>query len=332
MKFMLNTIFLLAAFVLLMPAIGLSTDKETVKVLVLDKSLPGVPKGDEDLKMVDELNGRLVLGYSSYMGKLSIYRSDESIYVVNELPLETYVAGVVKAEVGSDWAEEALKAQAVIVRTYVLKQMSWSKRPEYHVTSSVLHQVYKGRNKDTSVAEAVKATEGEVLTFEGEPIIAFYHSTTDGMTELPEEVFGQGYPYLKSVSASGNLSPMALWTRRIPIGELAFALGVKELRSLTPVSFTATGRVDFLAYDSESGGGFIRGKDLRRKLGWKLLPSTSFGVEVVEGEAVLRGSGFGHGVGLSQWSALEMALKGKKYTEILSHFYPGAEITRNEGI
>ena len=63
-----------------------------------------------------------------------------------------------------------------------------------------------------------------------------------------------------------------------------------------------------------------------------MLPSTSFGVEIVEGEAVLRGSGFGHGVGLSQWSALEMALNGKKYTEILSHFYPGAELTSNEGI
>ncbi len=334
MRFMFNIVFLLLAFVLIMPATGycLDNDRDTVKVLVVDKSLPDVPKSDERLKVVDELKGRLVLGFSSYMGDLTIYKSDEGIYVVNELPLEAYVAGVVKAEVGSDWAEEALKAQAVIVRTYVLKQMDWSRREEYHVTSSVLHQVYKGRNVNTSIANAVKSTEGEVLMYDGEPIVSFYHSTTDGMTELPEEVFGQKFPYLKSVPASGKLSPLALWVRHIPVSEVALTLGVKEVRSLTPITFTATGRVDFLAYDSDAGVGFIRGKDLRKMLGWKRLPSTMFSVELSEDEVVLRGSGFGHGVGLSQWSALEMALDGKKYAEILAHFYPGAELTLHEGI
>ena len=332
MIFLRRTVIVLLVLFVLAPSVGWGADNGTVKVLVLDKSLPGVPKRDEKLKRVDELNGRLVLGYSIYMGKLSVYRSDKSLYVVNELPLETYVAGVVKAEVGSDWAQEALKAQAVIVRTYVLKQMGWARRQEYHVTSSVLHQVYKGRNADSSVAEAVRATEGQVLTYDGKPIIAYYHSTTDGMTELPEEVFGQGFPYLQSVPASGKLSPMALWTRSVPLREVALALGVQEVRLLTPVSFTATGRVDYLSYVSDKGAGFVRAKDLRRHMGWKRLPSTSFIVEVNGENAVLRGSGFGHGVGLSQWSALEMALGGRSYTEILSHFYPGTELTLHEGI
>ena len=332
MIFLRRTAISLLVLFVLAPSAGWGMDTGTVKVLVLDKSLPGVPKRDEKLKRVDVLDGRLVLGYSIYMGKLAVYRSDKSLYVVNELPLETYVAGVVKAEVGSDWAAEALKAQAVIVRTYVLKQMGWSRRQEYHVTSSVLHQVYKGRNVDSSVAEAVRATEGQVLTYDGEPIIAYYHSTTDGMTELPEEVFGQGFPYLQSVPASGKLSPMALWTRSVPLREVALALGVQEVRSLTPVSFTSTGRVDYLSYVSDKGAGFVRAKDLRRSMGWKRLPSTSFIVEINGKNAVLRGSGFGHGVGLSQWSALEMALGGRSYTEILSHFYPGTELTLHEGI
>ncbi len=331
-RYSYKTAFLLIALVLLLPAPGLSTDTETVKVLVLDKSLPGVPGRDEELRKVDVLNGRLVLGFSIYRGKLAIYRSDRSLYVVNELPLETYVAGVVKAEVGSDWAEEALKAQAVIVRTYVLKQMGWARRSEYHVTSSVLHQVYKGRNVDSSIAQAVQDTEGEVLTYDGEPIISYYHSTTDGMTEVPEEVFGRGFPYLLSVPASGKLSPMALWTRSVPLREVALALGVQEVSALTPVSFTSTGRVDFLSYVSGKGAGFVRAKDLRKSMGWKRLPSTDFAVEISGENAVLRGSGFGHGVGLSQWSALEMAIGGKSYTEILSHFYPGTELTRHEGI
>ncbi len=332
MIFLRRTAIVLLVLFVLAPLKGFGMDAGTVKVLVLDKSLPGVPGKDETLKRVDVLNGRLVLGYSIYTGKLAIYRSDKSLYVVNELPLETYVAGVVKAEVGSDWAQEALKAQAVIVRTYVLKQMGWARRPEYHVTSSVLHQVYKGRNMDSSVTEAVRATEGQVLTFEGEPIIAYYHSTTDGMTELPEEVFGRGFPYLRSVPASGKLSPMALWTRSVPLREVAKALGVQEVRQLTPVSFTATGRVDYLSYVSDKGAGFVRAKDLRRSMGWKRLPSTSFIVEVSGANAVLRGSGFGHGVGLSQWSALEMAIGGSSYKEILSHFYPGTELMLHEGI
>ena len=333
--YLYKTVFLLIALVLVAPASGLCADMDmdTVKVLVLDKSLPGVPKRDEKLKKVDVLDGRLVLGYSIYMGKLAVYRSDRSLYVVNELPLETYVAGVVKAEVGSDWAHEALKAQAVIVRTYVLKQMGWARRQEYHVTSSVLHQVYKGRNVDSSIAEAVQATEGEVLMYDGKPIIAYYHSTTDGMTEVPEEVFGrQRFPYLLSVPASGKLSPMALWTRSVPLREVALALGVQEVSALTPVSFTSTGRVDYLSYVTDKGAGFVRAKDLRRIMGWKRLPSTDFAVEISGGNAVLRGSGFGHGVGLSQWSALEMALAGSSYTEILSHFYPGTELTLHEGI
>lgn len=327
-SFIAIIVFLVMSF----PGLGYGTDKEMVKVLVLDKSLPKVPARDEKLNKIEDIKGRLVLGYASYMGMLSVYRSDSNLYVVNELPLEIYVAGVVKAETGSDWASEALKAQAVIVRTYVLKQMSWSKRQEYHVTSSVLHQVYKGRNVDSSVAEAVEATTGEVLMFEGKPIIAFYHSTTDGMTELPEEVFGKGYPYLQSVQASGRLSPMALWTRKIPLGEVALALKVKEIKSLTAVSFTATGRVNYLSYVSDRGPGFIKAKELRRKLGWKRLPSTKFAVNVSGQSVVASGSGYGHGVGLSQWSALEMAIDGKKYTEILSHFYPGAELMLYEGI
>ena len=305
---------------------------DRVRVLVMDSTLPGVPVKKEKLKKMDDMRGRLVLGDADYRGSLFVYRSDEGVYVVNDLPLETYVAGVVKAEVGSSWAMEALKAQAVIVRTYVLKQMSLSTRKEYHVTSSVLHQVYKGDTEDSDVAMAVASTDGEILTYEGEPIIAYYHSTTDGMTELAEEAFSKGFPYLKSVPASGKLSPLALWNRRIPLGEIALAIGVKEVHSIVTVSFTSTGRVGYLAYVSEGGAGFIKAKDLRAKLGWKRLPSTDFTVSVKGSDAYLSGRGFGHGVGLSQWSALEMAQAGKTYREILDHFYPGTELVRHEDL
>lgn len=301
-----------------------------VRVLLMDKGFQKVPQADEELKKLEEVSdGRLILGYSDYMGRLVIWLSDNGLYLVNDLPLEQYVAGVVKAEIGSDWAAEAMKAQAVIVRTYVLSQVERAKRSEYHVTSSVLHQVFRGKTGDKDILDAVEKTRGEILTWEGRPIVAFYHSTTDGMTEVPEEVFGQSFPYLKSVSSSGRLSPFSLWTRTMELSEIASALQINEkILSLTVTSRTSTGRVGNVTVTTAYSGDHVySGNDFRRQVGWKKVPSTDFNVSIHKGTATIKGKGFGHGVGLSQWSALEMALDGKTYREILEHFYPGAQLT-----
>jgi stage II sporulation protein D len=303
-----------------------------IRVLILDKGFDRVPRKEESLKKLDDVDGRLVLGYSSYVGKLSIWKGDGGLYLVNTLPLEDYVKGVVLAETGRQWAREALKAQAVIVRTYVLSRASSARRPEYHVTSSVLHQVYKGLNSDVNVDEAVNSTMDEILTYKGKPIVAFYHSTSVGSTEFPENVFGKSYPYMPSVKASGRLSPYAFWNRRVPLVEIEGATNLRGLKDIRVGSRTGTGRVDEVVLVTSEGENILKAKDLRRLLGWRKLPSTDFDVYVTGSEAVLDGKGYGHGVGLCQWTALEMALEDRNYKEILAHFYPGAEITLHEGI
>lgn len=271
-----------------------------------------------------------MLGYSAYLGKLSIWKGKGGLYLVNALPLEDYVKGVVLAETARGWTQEALKAQAVIVRTYVLSSVSSARRPEYHVTSSVLHQVYKGLNSDLGVEHAVNSTMGEVLTYKGKLIVAYYHSTSVGRTELPENVFGKAYPYLRSVEASGRLSPSAFWNKHVPLREVESASGAKGLTGIKVGTRTDTGRVDEVILVTNDGERKMKAKDLRKLLGWTRLPSTDFSVYVENDEAVFDGMGWGHGVGLCMWTALEMALDGKSYKEILAHFYPGSEITLYE--
>lgn len=303
-----------------------------IRVLIQDKEngFGLQPKEGEKLKKLDEIDGRLVLGYTAYLGWLSIWKGDGGLYLVNSLPLEDYVKGVVKAELGRQWGEEALKAQAVASRTYVLSRLKRATRPEYHVTSSVLHQVYRGLNSDVDVEGAVDSTRAEVLTFKGKLIEAFYHSTSVGSTELPENVWGNPLEYLPSVKASGRLSPYAFWSRKVALRDFERAMDIEGLKDIKVLSRTAPGRADDVALVMDSSQKLVKATELRKRMGWRVLPSTDFTVHVEGGEAMIEGKGYGHGVGLCQWTALEMAMQGKNYKEILAHFYPGAEITIHE--
>lgn len=323
---MKKIIIAILALILIAPPAALA---QKVRVLVLGEDYKRVPEKDEKPELLDRLSGKLILGMSDYQGDIEVWRGKNGLYLINELPLEDYVEGVVKAETADDWEEEALKAQAVIVRTYVLKQMMSKREELYHVTSSVLHQVYKGLNTDPKVTKAVRETRGQVLTYAGEPIMAFYHSTGGGKTELPEEVFGQGYPYLKSVEAEGRLSPLSVWARRIPLEDIEETVGLKHLRDMTVSSRTATGRAEEVTLVANPEVVTIEAQELRKLLGWRRLPSTNFTLSVKDGYADFEGSGYGHGVGLCQWTALEMAREGMGYEEILSYFYPEAEIVND---
>jgi len=331
---------LITLFALLLLSASVAAD-DTIKVLILEKGFMNIPVKDEKLAKLDEATGNLTLGMSNFSGNIEVWKGEKGLYLINNLPLEEYVEGVVKAETGKEWALEALKAQAVIVRTYVLNQKANNSNKQFHVTSSVLHQLYRGKNSDSIVADAVIQTKGQILAYDGKPIIAYYHSTSSGTTELPEEVFSTSYPYLKSVTASGKLSPYSMWIRKIPISEIETTTGTADIASVEIKSRTSTGRAKEIAliteHNDEYGTSYLSNKtvlakDLRKMLGWKRLPSTDFNLTTDNDIIVFEGKGYGHGVGLCQWTALEMALEGKDYKEILSHFYPGATLINHEDL
>ena len=326
---------ILTTLLLTLPSYGSKNDDPpsfdgSIKVLVIDESFRKAPADDEKLELLEKLKGNLVVGFSDYSGVIEVWRGKNGLYLINEIPLEAYVEGVVKAETAEDWAPEALKAQAVIVRTYVLKQVMNNLGRKYHVTSTVMHQVYKGLNSDQRVTEAVRETRGQVLTYDGQPIMAFYHSTAGGQTELPEEVFGKSFPYLTSVAADGRLSPLSVWARRIPLADIARLTGTEHLKSMEVTARTATGRAKEIELISNPSDVTITAAELRKKLGWRRLPSTNFTLEMDGDYAMFEGSGYGHGVGLCQWTSLEMARDGMSYDEILTYFYPGTEIKSDE--
>ncbi len=320
---MINLIRKLTSACLLLLFVSLAEAGTTMKVLILDDVFQSIPSRDEKIERMGKLKGDLLVNGIRYPGNIEVWKGNVSLYLINELPLEEYIKSVVSAEVGADWDMEALKTQAVISRTYALFQKTQNNNPNFDITSSVLHQVYKGANENTRISYAVMNTEGEVLTYNGKIIEAFYHSTSGGLTEAPEEVFGKSYPYLKPVSGSCETSPYWIWERRIPIEEIEKTLNIPGVRDIKISSYTSTKRVktvDVILANSQQP---MKATDLRKAIGWSRLPSTNFTVARDNNVIVFDGAGFGHGVGLCQWSSLEMAKSGVGYKDILSYFYPG---------
>ncbi len=322
---------LIVICILLILSVCSKAEASAIRVLILDDVFQNIPAKDEQLEKMGKLSGDLLVSGTHYAGDIEVMKGKTGMYLINELPLEEYVKNVLSAEVSSSWDMEALKVQAVISRTYALYQKMTSGNTTYDLTSSVLHQVYKGTSVDARIAYAVMDTEGEVLYYDGKLIEALYHSTSGGMTEEASEVFGRSYPYLKPVASNCEISPYWMWERKIPADEIEKAVNISGLKDITIKSYTSTKRVKTVDLVHNGGVMNVKATDLRKMLGWSRLPSTNFEVSRDNGNFVFEGKGYGHGVGLCQWSALQMARDGKNYKEILSYFYPGTVIKIYEG-
>ncbi len=301
-----------------------SIEGPSVRILLLEDA----EKTPRNLQYVGRLEGSLLINGAEFRGASEVWKESDEIYLINEIPLEEYVKGVVAAESGKDWPVEAYKVQAVIARTYAVYHMRKRAGLPFHLTTSVLHQVFKNGPYDERIVQAVEETKDEILIFDGEPIEALYHSTSSQFTEEPEEVFGEKYPYIRPVKVTARLSPYESWQRSILIKDIERATGIYGITDIIILSRTSTGRAKELGIKTSSGLKKIKATDLRRLLGWQVLPSTGFELKKEGDYIIFSGSGYGHGVGLSQWSSLDMVMEGKNYREILYYFYPGVKIRR----
>lgn len=297
-----------------------------IKVLIIDDVFMNVPEQDEHMERMGNIHGDLLVNGNHYLGDIEVWKGRTGLYLVNKLPLEDYIKNVVSVEVGIDWHTEALKAQAVIVRTYALYKMLYNTNTTYDLTSSVLHQLYKTTSVNPRISHAVNSTQGEIVTYKGNIIESLYHSTCGGRTENPEEVFSRKQPYLTSVESNCEISPYWVWERRIPVEEIEKKLSVSGITEVSIASYTSTHRVKSVEIAHQKGTETVLASDLRRILGWKQLPSTNFTLIPDNGTVIFEGKGYGHGVGLCQWSSLQMARDGMNYKEILAYFYPGTTI------
>lgn len=294
--------------------------------------------GEDDLKLaLPRPNGRGVSTNDTstlqVSGLVRLVRRGKGVLVINQVDLEEYVKGVVPAEVNSAWHPEMLKVQAVAARTYALYQHMLSAARDYDVVAGVQDQVYRGRHGiDARVSEAVESTRGLVVTYQGAPIYAAFSSTAAGITEDAVVVWSKDLPYLKGVECPFDVeSPYYQWRASFKIDTLeknlrALGFPVGTIAMLTPLTYSRAGRVATLRIVHSQGELVLRGEDLRKAVGYTVVPSTQFTVESVGEEVVLIGYGAGHAVGLCQWGAKELAELGYSYSSILRYYYPGTEI------
>jgi stage II sporulation protein D len=201
------------------------------------------------------------------------------------------------------------------------------------VAASIQDQVYRGRHGiDARVEQAVESTRGQVVTYEGAPIYAAFSSTAAGLTEDAVVVWSKDLPYLKGVECPFDLgSPYYQWKASFKIEtleknlrQLGFPVGT--IATLTPLSYSRAGRVATLRILHSKGELIIRGEDLRKAVGYTVIPSTQFTIDSIGEEVMLSGYGAGHAVGLCQWGAKELAELGHSYSSILRYYYPGTEL------
>lgn len=270
----------------------------------------------------------------SYRGVVEIIPQANGLLVINELPLEQYLIGVINSEISSTWPMEVIKVQAVIARTYAVAKRMERSKAIFHLESTVMDQAYDGSDlEDSRAARGVHETQGQVLTYRGMPIQAFYHANSGGKTEASQNVWGMSLPYLQGVNCQyGTTASSSVWEQTLPLSRIENALkaaghrinGISDIKAgprnsrdrlITVFLATSTGTVSMPA------------TRFRMAVGSTVVKSTNFTVRVENGNAFFSGLGYGHGVGLCQWGARQRAVDGFSYTEILSYYYPGTRLS-----
>jgi stage II sporulation protein D len=266
-----------------------------------------------------------------YPGVVDVIRHGDALAVVNEVPFEDYLVGVLRAETSEKWPLEALRAQAIAARTYAAYHRLLSVSKPYHIVASTAHQQYFGRVPASSpIWGAVRETAGQVLRWEGDVFPAFYHTESGGYTEDPRTVFAaRNMPGLKPVRCEFSAgSPHFYWSLDVRLADLTETLrrhdvSVGSVTSIEITERTPSLRASTVTVHGVRGSARLLGNDFRRMLGYDRFKSTLFAVAINGDSARFSGRGYGHGVGMCQWGAKGMAEAGYTARQILEFYYPG---------
>lgn len=255
---------------------------------------------------------------------------------VIKIPFEDYIVGVLAGEMPISFEIEALKAQAVAARSYVMKKMEYNKDKVYDVVDTVINQVYLDdehlravwkddyNNNINKIKKAVLETHNEYLEYDGKVVDAMFFSTSVGFTENSEEVFPNEVPYLRSVESKWDeISPVYEVNYNFDLKDFyqKLDLGYNDKVNLEVIDKTSTGRIKKIKINNK----LFDGSEVVNKLE---LRSNHFTINQNNDKVHIVTKGYGHGVGMSQYGAQGMALEGYKYDEILKHYYQDVKIKK----
>lgn len=303
------------------------------------------PKSETVDSMVNDTNNITISTYD-YKDYETISLLHKETNQIEKIPLDEYLYGVVSAEMPASFEDEALKAQAVVARTYTIYKIKNSKNKhgdaqicddstccQAWISKEDRMQKWKEEEKESNwnkIVNAVNNTQGKIITYNGEPIDAFFHSNSGGKTEIPVNVWGgTGFPYLQVVETSGEEN-YNQYNSEVTISKKDFENKIKEKYNDFKIDFknkdcikikdyTEGGRVKNI----QIGNKTLSGVEVRTLFN---LKSANFEFTINENDIKFTVKGYGHGIGMSQTGADSMAKKGSSYEDIIHHFYIGVEI------
>lgn len=332
------------------------------KIEILNAQLKSLGTFEKVWMLAKSPDNRFQVGSNAYRGSLTAWTDGQQVFIVNNLDMESYVMGVVKNEIGSLASDQldAGKAQAVAARTYAVRNKNKNMKQDYFFASDVSDQVYQGASSESELTnQAVLETLGEIATYEGKPINALYFSTCGGVTANAQDVWKSSphAPYLVSISnqigdtALCAESPRYRWELKWAGDEISklikanlpavlkdqmpnenFAkLDSQKLYNLTILKRDSSQRVQEFKIGFAKDSYVVTGEQIRRILKGDryILYSSLFRLDLTRNPdgtiqtVVCKGAGYGHGVGMCQYSARTMAKLGYTYKQILQFFYRG---------
>ena len=276
-----------------------------------------------------------------YRGTITIqWVEGQRLLLINTLGMEEYIRGVLYHEVSHRWPLAAIKAQAVAARSYAVYQVRQRHKADYDVSSDIYSQVYGGRDSEryrTNIA--VERTEGEILTFEGEILPTYYHATCAGHTEDVEELWKHDLFALKGVACPFCLlAPHYAWEKNLQLQNIQESLNDHDyqldlIKDIRVVSRNKSGRINNLEITTRTGKQVtIAGKEFRNIVGPNVIKSNNYRIRMKGYYVDFIGRGWGHGVGMCQWGAMEMARQRYSYRDILFYYYPGSRIQQGSAL
>ncbi|MDR1511559.1 MAG: SpoIID/LytB domain-containing protein [Endomicrobium sp.] len=290
---------------------------------------------------IEPLNGTIFANSKPYRGYLIVKKTRDKMNVINVIPIEDYLKGVLPKEVGACWGIEALKTQAVISRTYSISNLNKhcdtsDSDQGFDVCSTTHCQVYGGAEVEVdSCNKAILETQCEVLVYDGKLAQTVFHANCGGHTENPKYIWNWEYtpPYLKGVRCGYCYdSPYTKWESSIDETIIRKKLqnnNIEKIKNIKIKNKTSTGVAKELKISHSNGEFLINAYRFRLAVDAWRIKSHNFNLIKTDGDKFyFKGQGWGHKVGLCQWGTKNMADKGKTYKQILSYYYPGTKVER----